>query len=146
MTTGHPNFDHTIQEGNIWLKAIADHLHVEDRRHAYSALRATLHALRDRLTPEEAVHLSAQLPMVIRGLYFEGWRLAGKPTGEHTIQDFCNHIGRELPPNFPIDARNVARGVFDVLFEQLDPGEIAKVIDRLPEPLRALWPQIARLS
>ncbi|GLQ56580.1 DUF2267 domain-containing protein [Devosia nitrariae] len=73
--SGHPSFNHTIEEANIWLKAVAERLHFEDRRHAYSALRATLHALRDRLAPESAVHMSAQLPMLIRGLFFEGWKM-----------------------------------------------------------------------
>ena len=142
----HPTFDHTLQEGNLWLKAIAESLHLEDRRHAYSALRATLHALRDRMPPERAVHFGAQLPMLIRGLYFEGWRLAGKPTGERSIDDFCDHIARELPPHFPMDPQTTARGVFDMLARQLDEGEIGKVIDQMPLPLRALWPEAAHRS
>lgn len=146
MTTGHPTFDHTTQEANIWLKSVAGHLHFEDRRHAYSALRATLHALRDRLPPEAAVHLSAQLPMVVRGLYFEGWRLAGKPVTDHTVQEFCDHVAGELPPGYPMDAVTAAKGVFAAIFEQLDPGESAKIIDQLPLPLRTLWPQVARHS
>lgn len=144
MTTGHPSFDHTIQEGNIWLKAVADHLHFDDRRHAYSALRATLHALRDRLTPEAAVHLSAQFPMIIRGLFFEGWRLAGKPVDDHSVQEFCDHVARELPPGFPLDAKTATQGVFRAMFEQLDPGASAKVIDQVPGALRILWPQVAQ--
>ncbi|MCK3779409.1 DUF2267 domain-containing protein [Ensifer sesbaniae] len=144
MASGHPSFEHTIQEGNMWLKAVGERLHFEERRHAYSALRATLHALRDRLAPEDAVHLGAQFPMVIRGLYFEGWRLAGKPTDEHSINEFCDHVARELPPQFGMDAKTVATGVFDVIFKELDPGEVAKVIDQLPVPLRILWPQVAR--
>ena len=67
MPSGHPSFDHTVQEGNIWLKAVAERLHLEERGHAYSALTAVLHALRDRLTPENAVHRGAQMPIVIRG-------------------------------------------------------------------------------
>lgn len=144
MTTGHPTFDHTVQEANIWLKAIAEQLHFDDRRHAYSALRATLHALRDRLTPESAVHFGAQLPMVVRGLYFEGWRIAGKPTDDHTVNEFSDHVASELPPGFEMDAVTVARGVFEVIFKELDPGEVAKIIEQLPVPLRGLLPQIAR--
>ncbi len=135
-----------IQEGNIWLNSVAEHLHLEDRRHAYQALLAALHALRDRLTPEQAVHLSAQFPVLIRGLFFGGWKLAGKPLRDRSIEDFCSHIEKELPPNFPRDAKSIAKGVFEVLFEQLDPGEVAKIIDEMPVPLRQLWPQIARVS
>ena len=67
-TTGLPVFDTTVQETNLWLKAIMEGLHTDDRHLAYVALRATLHALRDRIGPENAVHLAAQLPMLVRGL------------------------------------------------------------------------------
>jgi uncharacterized protein (DUF2267 family) len=133
-----------VQEGNIWLKAAAEKPHLEDRRHAYSALRATLHALRDRLTPEMAVHFGAQLPMIIRGLYFEGWRVTEKPTPDHTVDEFCEHVARDLPPKFPMDAHVVVRGIFEVIFEEVDPGEVAKIIDQMPVPLKNLWPSIAR--
>ena len=144
--SGHHNFDHATHEGNLWLRKITDRLHFEDGSHAYSALRGTLHALRDRLMPENAVHLSAQLPMVVRGLFFEGWRMSRTPTADETIDDFCAHIARELPPKFPMDAKTVATGVFEVMWTELDAGEIAKVIDRLPHALRLLWPAIARRS
>ena len=142
--SGHPSFDHTVQDANLWLKAIATKLHLEDRRQAYSALRAVLHALRDRLQPQSAVHLGAQLPMVIRGLYYEGWRMTDTPTADHTVDEFCERIGRELPPMFPMDPVMVSRTVFEVVFEEIDPGESAKVIDQLPLPLRSLWPEVAR--
>jgi len=139
--TQHPTIDHSVQEANLWLKAVEERLHLDGRRDAYSALRATLHALRDRLTPESAVHLGAQMPMVIRGLYYEGWRIAGKPTAEHSVDAFCAHVARELPPMFPMDARTVTQGVFAMLSRTLGPGIVDKVIDQLPTPLKALWRQ-----
>jgi uncharacterized protein (DUF2267 family) len=142
--SGHHNFDHAVHEGNLWLRKVAERLHFDDDRHAYSALRASLHALRDRLTPENAVHLAAQLPMVIRGLFFEGWRMSRTPTDEATVEAFCAHIAAELPARFPIDARAVATGVFDVVWTELDVGEVAKVIDRMPPALKTLWPWIAQ--
>lgn len=144
MSSGHTSFDHTVHEGNLWLKAIATQLHFEERRYAYSALRAVLHALRDRLQPQSVVHLGAQLPMVIRGLYYEGWRLTHKPSADHTVDEFCVTVANELPPNFPMDARTLSRGVFQIVFDQLDPGETAKIVDQLPVPLRSLWPEAAR--
>ena len=138
-TTGVAVLDHSVQETNVWLRLVADQLHLdEDRHHAYIALRAVLHALRDRLPPEVAVHLGAQLPTLVRGVYYEGWHMAGKPTKDHNVQEFADHVLKELPPQFPMDPLTVARGVFEVLWEKLDPGEFAKLMGHLPASLRTL--------
>ena len=73
--TGHPSFDKTVEKTNRILKEIEQALGwpKERRNQSYAALRAVLHAIRDRLTVEEAAQLAAQLPMLVRGLYFEGW-------------------------------------------------------------------------
>jgi uncharacterized protein (DUF2267 family) len=144
--SGVAALEHTVQETNIWLKTLAEQLHFEERHHAYNALRAVLHALRDRLTPEMAVHFGAELPMLVRGLYYEGWHMAGKPTKDRSAQEFADHVLKQLPPRFPMDALTVSKGVFKLLWEKLDPGESAKVIDHLPLQLRGLWPQVARRS
>jgi uncharacterized protein (DUF2267 family) len=139
MTTGLPVFDRTVQETNLWLKALMERLHTDDSHVACLALRGTLHALRDRLPPENAVHLAAQLPMLVRGLYFEGWHMAGIPTREHSRADFFDHIRSELPGGSAIDPNLAARSVFAVMWEKLDIGEIGKVIERLPPQLQELW-------
>jgi uncharacterized protein (DUF2267 family) len=138
-TTGLPVFDTTVQETNLWLKALMERLHTDDRHLAYLALRAVLHALRDRLQPENAVHLAAQLPMRVRGLYFEGWHMAGTPTKERSRAAFLDHIQSELPRGSPIDPNLAARGVFAVMWAKLDIGEVGKVIERLPPELQELW-------
>jgi uncharacterized protein (DUF2267 family) len=138
-TTGLPVFDTTVQETNLWLKAVMEGLHTDDRHLAYLALRATLHALRDRVGPENAVHLAAQLPMLVRGLYYEGWRMAASQTRERTRADFLEHVRAELPRGSAIDANLAARAVFAVMWQKLDVGEVGKVLDLLPEELKDLW-------
>ena len=139
-----PVLDHAVQQINVWLKKLmADH-HFHDRHQAYSALRAVLHALRDRMTAEQAVHFGAQLPTIIRGIYYEGWHIGEGPSGERQIDDFAQVIAKELPPQFPRDAVGTAKAVFDLLWQEIDPGATAKVIDSLPVPLRALRPDVAR--
>ncbi len=132
--------EHTIQQTNVWLKALAEDHHLGGRHEAYSALRAVLHVLRDRLTPEQAVHLGAQLPILVRGIYYEGWRLAGKPMLERQPEEFATLVAAQLPPQFTIDPLTVAEAVFAVLSKQVDPAETAKIIEALPLPLRGLWP------
>ena len=144
MSTNVDTLDRTIQETNVWLKAVTHHLETDDRRLGLMALRAVLHALRDRIGPENAVHLGAQLPMLVRGLYYEGWHMAGTPTKERHREQFLDHIRWTFGPRVDIDPERMTRAVFDVLWEKIDPGEVTKVINMLPEELRELWPAVAR--
>jgi uncharacterized protein (DUF2267 family) len=130
--------DHTIQETNIWLRDISEELSLDDRHRAYDALRAVLHTLRDRLPPDVAVHFGAQLPILVRGIYYEGWHMAGTPTKERTVQHFVDHVMADLPPAFPLDPLAVCRAVFEILWERLDPGAFDKLMEHLPEPIRTL--------
>jgi uncharacterized protein (DUF2267 family) len=142
--TGLEALDSTVHQTNVWLKGIMGRLGTEDRHRAYLALRATLQALRDRLQPEMAVHLGAQLPMLVRGFYYEDWHMAGTPTRERHKEEFLAHIARTFRNDPEVDAEQVARAVFAVLAEHIDPGQVNKVVAALPHDLRDLWPSPAR--
>ena len=136
--TGVTALDHTVAETNAWLNSLDQELHLQDRHRAYGALRAVLHALRDRVPPEVAIKLGAQLPILIRGVYYEGWHAAGTPTKERHVDQFVEHIAEQLSPQFPLDPLTVARAVFEILWEKLDPGEFTKLMNHLPTELRNL--------
>lgn len=133
--------DTTLQETNHWLKLMMEELDSNDRRRAFTALRAGLHALRDRIGPANAVHLGAQLPMLLRGAFYEGWAFPDA-TRERHAEDYLNHIDSNLPQNSVFDASEVALATFRVLAQCLDPGEARKLLRILPPEIRALWPDI----
>jgi uncharacterized protein (DUF2267 family) len=140
-TTGLEIFDTTLQKTHTWLNEIMDELGWEDNRHwAYLALRTVLHGLRDHLPIEEATDLGAQLPMLIRGFYYEGWTLTGKPVKERHKEDFLAHIKQAFRNDERIDPEKVARAVFRLLSRRVTSGEIADVKHLLPPALRELWP------
>jgi uncharacterized protein (DUF2267 family) len=140
--TGLEVFDRTLHKTHTWLKEIMETLGIKDRHRAYMALRAVLHALRDRLTVEEAAQLGAQLPMLIRGLYYEGWDPTGKPLKERHKEEFLAHVARELrtPSGPALDPEAAVRAVFGVLAHRVTEGELADIVGLLPKELRALWP------
>jgi uncharacterized protein (DUF2267 family) len=130
----------SVHATNEWIKELNIELGWHDRQRAYHALRAVLHALRDRLTVAEAVELGAQLPMVIRGMYFEGWRPTGKPTKERRKEQFLAHIAAEFNHNPDVFPEAVAWSVFKLLQNHVSMGELADVQHVLPADLRKLWP------
>ncbi len=144
MRPGHfETFGRTVQKTNEWIGELRGDLDWDDQHQAYIAFKAVLHALRDRLTPEEAVELGAQLPMLVRGFYYEGWRPAGKPAKERHVDEFLAHVERELPRRDDVDVEVLVRAVFRLLDHRITAGEIEDVKGILPRRLKALWPEYA---
>jgi uncharacterized protein (DUF2267 family) len=130
-------FDTTLHKTNLWLKEIMAKMGVEDRHLAYIALRSALHALRDRLTVAEATQLGAQLPMLIRGLYYEGWTPAKKPV-KWDKAAFLASVRAGLRGVDDPDPEQVARAVFSILGKHVSAGEMRDVKNVLPRQIRAL--------
>ena len=139
--TGLKPFDSTLQTTHIWLDEIMQELAWKDRHKAYHALRTVLHTLRDRLPPDEAVHLGAQLPMLVRGFYYEGWHPANKPVKERTRDEFLVHVSDAFLFDTEADVFAITRAVFKVLAEHVTAGEIEDVKHVLPAGVRDLWPE-----
>lgn len=138
-STGLEVFDKTVQTTNLWLNEIGKDLG-PDRRRCYQALRAVLFALRDRLTVDEAADLSAQLPMLIRGIFYEGYRPSTMPQKIRSLDEFLVKINESLQNVRPIGAEEAARAVFRVLDEHIPMGEMNEVKQMLPPEIRSLFP------
>ena len=132
-------FESTLQTTNIWLNDILERLGWVDHHRAYQALRAVLHALRDRLSVDQAAALAAQLPMLVRGFYYEGWHPHGKPVKERRKEEFLVHISAAFRDVPDVDPEQVVQAVFHVLSMHVSSGEIEAVKHSLHHDLRSLW-------
>lgn len=141
MSTGLAVFDKTVQETNGWLKRIEDDLKPCSRQDSYHALRTVLHVLRDRLPQTAVLGLSGQMPMLLRGLFLEGWRPQDGLSPVDSIAAFTEAVKDRLGDAFPRDPLSVSTAVLQVLADRLDPGEVDKLIHYLPAHLRPLWPK-----
>ena len=143
MTTAETHiraFDSTLQTTHRWLQELELAASLDNEAEAYSVLRVVLHALRDRLPADEAVHLGAQLPMLIRGFYYEGWKPSTTPKKQRSLEAFLEGM-QPLPTlKGEISAEQALRSVFLMLDHRISEGEIANVRQAMPEEVRKLWP------
>ena len=133
------SFESTIHKTNVWLKDVMEELGWDSHERAYHALRAVLHALRDKLSNEEVADLAAQLPMLVRGFYYEGWSPSHRRTSERHKEQFLDHIDKAFRDDTTVNAEQVARGVFRVISKHVSSGEIADIKHTLPREIRELW-------
>ena len=139
LTTFAP-IEVTLHTTDLWLRDLMEDLGWQDRWRAYRALQVVLHALRDRLPVEAVAALGAQLPLLVRGIYYEGWSPSGKPLKESEKEDFLSHIAAAFRNDPEVDPESVARAVFKVLKRYATSGEIRDEGHILPAEIRTLWP------
>ena len=131
-------FDKTIQTTNIWLNEI-NQVVGPDRHLAWKILSTVLHKLRDRLPIELSAHLGSQLPLLIRGAYYDQYRPAAQPGTCRSEKDFTAEVAEWLTDGRPVDPEVAIAAVLCVLDRHVDPGQIAKVKGALPKQLRRMW-------
>jgi uncharacterized protein (DUF2267 family) len=138
--TGVAAFDRTVQITNVWLDDLMERAGWTDRHRAYHTLWAVLHALRDHLPVDEVVALGAQLPLLVRGAYYEGWRPAGKPAKDRHRAGFLAQVREAFRGESGVDPEAATRAVLGVLATHITAGEVNGVKKALPHEIRDLWP------
>jgi Uncharacterized conserved protein len=138
-TVTKPVFGKAISNANSWINEIARRLKHNDKGEALRVLRVVLHALRDRLTIEEAVQLSAQLPLVIRGMFFEGWSPFDAVKTDGRLNAFFAEIAKHLPTLTERERTRAVQVVFDVLAHHVSQGEVDDIAAVLPASLKEFW-------
>lgn len=130
-------FEKTLQTTNIWLDEISAVLG-PDRRVAWKVLSVVLHKLRDRLPAALSAHLSAELPLLVRGVYYDQFEPDKQPM-RWDYDEFVSEVSKWLSDTRPVDPVLAIQAVFQVLSRHLPRGKIDKVQNALPEALRSAW-------
>jgi len=141
MTAMSHVWEKALAKSNVWLEELGRELGWDDPDAIMIVLRSVLHALRDRLPADEAVELSAQLPLLIKGVYFDGWDPSATPVKARSRQEFLAMVRKPLGGvAMEADAERVTRAVFRLLTEHVSEGEIHDVRGSMPAELADLWP------
>ena len=132
--------DHTIQETHEWVNELRERLEWESSRDALRLLRATLVQVRDHLGHAEVAQFAAQMPILLRGMFYEGWRPSNTPLQDRSAAHFMAAIEERLGDVPDWRGEQDLRAVFRTLDHRISAGEIAHVRASLPHAIRQLWP------
>ena len=134
-------FDKTLETTHIWLNEIMIDLG-PDRHVAWKVLSVVLQKLRDRLPVGLSAHLGAQLPLLVRGVYYDQFEPGKLPAEGHSREEFVAEVAEWLTDTRPVDPNAAIRSVFGVLSRHISEGQIRKVREALPRSLRQSWEEI----
>lgn len=140
------NFEGHSQKANEFVKEVAAELgNPEDTGHAGRVIRSVFHSVRETITPEESMHLIAQLPMYIKAVYVDNWKISGKQGKVRSPEEFLSELrqkaGRTAERDFGNDemAMQKVEALFNVLKRHVSAGEIEDIKAQLPQSLAELW-------
>jgi uncharacterized protein (DUF2267 family) len=136
-------FETTMRTSMGWIRDYGEALGQTHAGLCYRCLRAGLHAIRDRLPVVECAAFAAQLPLLVRGMWYDGWRPAHVPSRVHSAEEVLAGVERELDGGMRAAPGAVLQATFAVLEKHVDGGEVRKLRTLLPEAMRALWPASA---
>lgn len=140
-------FERTLHKSHQWIKEIHQELDWMSANSVYHLLRAVLHTIRDQLGTDEVAHFAAQLPLLLRGTFYECWNpQATTPRGmgkAEFIETVRYHIGRVNRPI--IDLETGVTIVLRVIFNHISPGEINDIIQSARPSLRTYYEHIQYL-
>jgi uncharacterized protein (DUF2267 family) len=139
-TTGLEVFDRTLHTTNLWLDEVMEAVG-PDRKVAWHVLGAVLRALRDRLPPQLATHMGEQLPLLVRGAYYERFAPNNSIDRRDREDDFLAQVTEDFGAMRPVNVRKATCIVMAILDRHLTLGLMEKVRHALPHHIRALWPE-----
>ncbi|WP_104202932.1 DUF2267 domain-containing protein [Billgrantia saliphila] len=136
--TGLDVFDKTLQKTHVWLDDLMEAQPGISKPSAWHTLTATLRTLRDKLPADLAAHLAAQLPMLLRGAFYEQYDPARQPMPLRTREEFIQQVQATPGMTQKIDAEAVSAAL-QVLSHHVDAGLVEKLRHALPDETRELW-------
>jgi len=134
--TGVDSLDRSIDKTNMWLADVASSFGTEDRRLAYRVTRSWLHILRDRLPVPVAAHIAAQLPELLRGVFYDGWNPSKVPI-KFGRDEYIARFARDAQihhSEVPLAGRNVS----SAMRKHMSDGAIKEALGVLPGEIRDL--------
>lgn len=137
--TGISRLDYAPQVVDAWLEDLCCGLQWREKPRAYLLLRETLHAIRDALTVTEATDLAAQLPVLIRGVFYEGWAPARTPVMVGDKADLRDRVTARFAHDPLDDPERAIAAVFDLLRRHVSGDDMDPIGHKPHLPPCTVW-------
>lgn len=131
--------DTAAQSANVWINEVDYRAGWANKQRSFRLLRQVLHVIRDHLNPDEAAQLGAQLPVLIRGIYYEGWNPSKTPVIERSRDGFIEKVQEGFATDPMDDAEHAIASVIDVLDAHVSEGEMDDVKCTFSKQIRSLF-------
>lgn len=145
-TTGLESIDHNVELTHVWVKELDKLVGWDDKARSYRLLRIVLQSVRDWVPVNEAADFAAQLPTLLRGVYYEHWRPAVSPTKHRSRADFLARVDHAFVQDPIWNTADAVSFAFQFLSTKISAGEVEEVRQALPADLRALWPATSKAA
>lgn len=122
----------TVAKTYEWISLTGERAGLDDAHDSYQVLRSVLHALRDRLDTNVAAHLAAQMPILLKGVFYDGWD-PGRLPQRTSLGEFLARVEREAGVKGTSAAEDAVRAVMSVVWDELGPGAIDHLLAVLPK-------------
>lgn len=139
-------FAEYAQRGMEFLKAVAKNLETpDDIAYADRLTSAVFSVIREIITPQESLHLISHLPMYMKAVYVNGWKMRGDVTRIKTRDEFFELLREKYPRTTgrPLgdyqSIRKDVKAVLSTLRSYISEGDLRDIQGQLPKPLADLW-------
>ena len=133
------SLDRSVQTTIEWLREIQEELMWPSEERVYAATKAMLNTLRDRMTFDEIFHLTAQFPLLLKGVFFDGYDPTGKPINVDRRDQFFDLVQERFEKRSGLNGEEITRAVLKVLYKKVGSGEMDDIKDNMPKDIQGLF-------
>jgi uncharacterized protein (DUF2267 family) len=143
------NINKYADDAQVFLRQVAQELgSIDDVDHAARVTVAVLHTLREKISVEESIHLISQLPLILKGVYVDGWDITREFMSEsETLEEFYDEIREHALRTAERDFGNNQQtkknvtAVLKVMRNYVSEGEMNHIKQQMPKSIAVLFEQ-----
>lgn len=132
-------FARTAHKSQEWIREMQKELKWVSGDNAYHLLRAVLQSLRDQMSIHEAAHFAAQLPILLRGTFYEGWNPQISELCGDTKDEFLKSVKTKMgplgTPKFELESGVLV--ALNVIKKHISAGEMKDLTGMVEPSLRS---------